>query len=80
MSLNIDPENKYKIIRNCTVMNETFPKCFVPVVPVLNLVSKKAIFGKLKALSTRGYMSRAARCPLARLFNFLHFVAWPLHA
>ena len=41
-----------------TVMNETFPKRFQNVfVPVLDLVSKNAIFGKLKALSARGYMS-----------------------
>ena len=41
-----------------TVVNETFPKCFRNVfVPVLDLVSKNAIFGKLKALSPRGYMT-----------------------
>ena len=41
-----------------TVTNETFQKCFQNIfVPVLDLVSKNAIFGKLKALSARGYMS-----------------------
>ena len=41
-----------------TVVNVMFPKRFQMVLyQFCNLVSKNAIFGKLKALSARGYMS-----------------------